>query len=299
MAVVWCKTTITMPTHAKTQLSVLALLLCVLIFVVVLLLNVHVQHFDLDESEFYTGSAFQVNVTQHRKQWLRDAFQQFDVYACEHIFIPFCIMIFSQDAALSLLLVYVYESYMLVECLLFKSTCTYFTRSTDCLIQDPVQGACAITVAYLLFDSVPKDDTDNVPAWQSISECVILLILCLNPYLEWLESGGSNADWPTTASYNLKYPVFGALYALYFKLTSQKTKLDKIRLCCVGYVLVWLAQLCAWASQNHKLIQPMQSSPLWFVSFGALCSVLKRFKTTYAANTVTTVDINTAATSFW
>ena len=256
----------------RYRIALFAFIFCIISFFVVLSMNIYVAPFDLDNSERYTASDFQLNITNLRKQWVKDAFQQFDVYACEHIFLPFCVMIFSANASFTLLLVYVYESYLLAECLWVKSTCTYFTRSTDCLIQDPIQGACAVLIAYLVFD--PKPTTSLVAKWQSWVECIVLLALCLNPYLEFLELGGSKAQWPTTQAYNFKYPIFAFLYALYFNHTSQDDKLKKTCQCAVGYVLVWFAQLCAWAGREYDLIQPMQSSPLWFLLLGSACSLV-------------------------
>ena len=253
----------------RQRVQFITFVTCAVVFVTFMVQDKHVKHFDLDQSERVQDTQFQNDVENARKQWASDAFEQFDVYASEHMFLPMFVMIFTADACFTALLVYLHESLEFVVCLWFNSECKYFQRITDSLVQDPVQGACGILVAYIMFAPKPLKE----PAWQSRLRVVtiLVLVLALTPVTSFIEYGNT-ASWPGTPSFMTKYSTLIVVYALWAYFTHRTDQFHKSQQVMIGYAVVWVAQLCGFAGREYELQQPMQSSPLWLLIAGSVAA---------------------------
>ena len=83
----------------------LTMLVSVVVFVVILSLNDKVPYKDLDAQE-RNRTELKASIESLRKGWAKDAFEQFDIYACEHMFYPFLFMATTGNSLLSILSAY-------------------------------------------------------------------------------------------------------------------------------------------------------------------------------------------------
>ena len=242
-------------------------LLCWGLFVGLVSLKKEVAPLDLDAQE-RERTATVAAMELLRKGWVKDAFEQFDIYACEHMFYPFLLMALTGNPLLSILSAYVYESYSAFQFYVLEVEDPYFIRVTDALIQDPVQAACATLTAYLIFN--PKR---VVPSRKTMLYLLFLLML----ERDWIPlgiEGMASVDYgnfPVTNSFVSTIPVLLAL-TTGVSLVWQREWLVYMRRAWFGYVLVFMSQLLGYYQRKSQ--QPLPSSVMWFMLLGSACGVI-------------------------
>lgn len=249
------------------ELRVVVCLLCWGIFVGLVSLQKEVASIDLDAQE-RNRTATMKSMESLRKGWVKDAFEQFDIYACEHMFYPFLLMATTGNALLSILSAYVYESYSAFQFYVLDVDDPYFIRVTDALIQDPVQAACATLIAYLIYTPARV-----VPSRKTMG--YLLLMLAIER--DWIPFGLEGiasidySDYPVTKSYVSTIPVLLLLTTVVSYVWKSDWSVN-VRRAWFGYVLIFVSQALGYSERKSQ--QPLPSSLMWFMLLGSACGVI-------------------------
>lgn len=243
-------------------------LVCVTVFFSIYASNIHIHPVDLDATERVRPTGAEPIETL-RKQWAKDAFQQFDIYACEHLFYPFLIMVTLGRPEFAVLSAYFYESYSAFQFYILDVDDPYFIRTSDALIQDPVQALCATWIAYLLF--FPEK---TIPDWST----VLLVVVLFSLERDWIPFGLESiasvnySTFPTTNAYISTIPILLFFVILYAIIIQNDTWRSICKRILVGYSLIFISQILGCVSRKSQ--QPLPSNLLWFMLLGSIASLV-------------------------